>query len=245
MFNATGSNGGFSLGGQANAYLLYRLSWDAPPANATAIALDFGALYYGAQNAAAIGALLAASIHAWLPTSSPSVGDFALFWTMMQHDNGDSFGGIARMNVTLAQFQAAADESGVAIGAMEAALGRVDPSAIPSTNPYGYAGAVRAVGVSKAYLAALFAWRSAGLAVALLGKKPTPTECSTTLGLIADLGVKVGNFDAAYPIESASWVVGRLDKALESYPPFLKTVQRTMAGYVEPWGDEVKSVCQL
>jgi hypothetical protein len=172
------------------------------------------------------------------------VGDFSLFWTMMQHDHGDSFGGIARMNVTLAQFQAAADASGVAVGVMEAALGRVDPSAIPSTNPYGYAGAVRAVGVTKGYLAALFAWRSAGLAVALLGKKPAPSACSDTLGLIADLGAKVAVFDAAYPIESASWVVGRLDRALESYPPFLKSVQRTMADYVGPWGAAVKSVCK-
>lgn len=245
MFNGTESNGGFSLGGQSNAYLLYRLSWDAPPANATAIALDFGALYYGAPNAAAIGALLAASIHAWLPTSSPSVGDFALFWTMMQHDHGDTFGGIARMNVTLAQFQAAANASEAAVGDMEAALERVVPSAIPPTNPLGYAGAVRAVGVSKAYLAALFAWRSAGLAVALLGEKPTPSACNDTLALIADLGAKVAVFDGAYPIESASWVVGRLDKALESYPPFLQSVQRTMGDFVEPWETTVKKTCGL
>ena len=70
IFTPTATNGGFALGAQANAYLLYRLSWDPLPANETQIALDFGALYFGAANAGAIAALLGSSLPAWLQTTS-------------------------------------------------------------------------------------------------------------------------------------------------------------------------------
>jgi hypothetical protein len=242
VFNATPSNGGFALGAQANAYLLSRLSWDAAP-NASAIALDFGALYYGAANAPAVAALLAASLQAWLPTSSPaSVGDFTLFWTMLQHDVG-AFARLAASGATLAAFEAAAAASAAAVGDMQAALAAISPASIPASNPQGWAGAARAVGVSGGYLQALFAWRSTGLRVALLGPHPTATACGAALAAIADMAAKVGAFDAAFPIESASWVVGRLDPALQSYPPFLQSSERTMAAFAPRWRAQVAAVC--
>jgi len=244
VFAPTATNGGFSLGPQANAYLLSRLSWDALPANETQIALDFGALFFGAKNAAPVEALLRASLPAWLATSAPSaVGDFTLFWTMMQHDMG-TFGALARKNVSLAQFAAAAAASAAAVAQMEAALAAVDPGAVPGSNPLGYAGAARAVAVSKGYLAALFAWRSAGLAVALLGAAPDAAACAEARGLVAAMAAAVAQFGAAFPLESASWVVAALDPALESAPSFLTTTsERTMAGYEPVWAAAVAAVC--
>ena len=244
VFAPTATNGGFALGPQANAYLLSRLSWDALPANETQIALDFGALFFGASNAAPVAALLNASLPAWLATSAPSsVGDFTLFWTMMQHDKG-TFDGLARKNVTLAQFQDAADASTAALSQMEAALAAVDPGAVPASNPRGYAGAARAVAVSKGYLAALFAWRSAGLSVALLGAAPSAGACAEARGLVAAMADAVARFGAAFPTESASWVVASLDPALESAPSFLTTTsERTMAGYGAVWTAAVAAVC--
>ena len=73
-----------------------------------------------------------------------------------------SFGPLAAKGITLAQMDAAANASAAAVGAMVTALAAVDPSVVPSTNPAGYAGAVRAVGVTKGYLEAYFSWRAAG-----------------------------------------------------------------------------------
>jgi hypothetical protein len=251
VWNATATNGGFALGAQANAYLLSRLSWaDAASGeipNATAIALDFGALYYGPENAEAVRALLNASLHAWLPTSYP-LNDFSLFWTMMQHDVG-TFAKLAHANATIDSFTAPAAASDAAIAAMEAALAAVQPQRIPASNPSGWAGATRAVGVSKGYLAALFAWRATGLRVALLGvavqrgTPPTPAACAAARSALADMAAKVQAFDAAFPLESASWVVGRLDPALESYPPFLQSSERTMAAFAPVWSAQVEAAC--
>lgn len=242
IFNSTTTNGGFSLGAQANAFLLYRLAWDAPPANATQIALDFGSLFFGAANAPAVVALLDASLPAWLATSSPSsVGDFTLFWTMMQHDS-NSFTKIAGQHVTLAQLQSAADASTAAVARMEAALAQIDAASVPV--PAVYTGAVRGVGVTKSYLACYHSWRTAGLAVVLLGSKPAPAACAAARSAVAAMVSAVASFDAAYPVESASWVVGALDVALWSAPSFLtNTYNRTMAGYEGSWSGQVDTKC--
>lgn len=244
LFNATPTNGGFSLGGQANAYLLSRLSRDAPPANATAIARDFGTLFFGAANAAPIAALLNASLHAWLPTSLPAgVGDFTLFWTMMQHDSGGAFSGLAK-RFTGAQFRAAAAASAAAVADMAAALAAVDPAAVPASNPRGFEGAARAVGVTQGYLAAAFAWRTAGLLVAQLGAAPVAAACAEARGALADLAAAAAAFGAAFPAEAAAWVVASVDPALFSYPPFLSSLERTMAGFVPLWTAMVEATCK-
>jgi hypothetical protein len=249
-FAPTATNGGFALGAQANAYLLSRLSWDALPANETQIALDFGTLFFGAANARAVAALLDASLPAWLQTSAPaSVGDFTLFWTMMQHDNGAFKKLVAKGNASALadEFQAAADASAAAVERMEAALAAVDPGSVPGSNPAGYAGAARAVALSKAYLAALFAWRSAGLAVAALAAQPPPAgaaACDAAGAAAAASGAAAAAFDAAFPIESAAWEVGSLDAALYSAPGFLtSTRERTMAAYGPAWAADIAAAC--
>jgi hypothetical protein len=241
LFNGTATNGGFSLSGQANAYTLYRLAWDMPPANATRIALDFGTLYYGAENAGAIAELLAASIDAWAATSLPAaLGDFTLFWTMMQHDTGQ-FGGLAA-RFTVADFDAPAAASDAAVARMAAALARVAPAAVPT--PGALAGAARAVDVSRRYLAAAFAWRAAGLVVAQLGRAPLAGACADARARVATLDQRASAFGAAYPRESAAWVVADLDPALYSHPPFLDSSQRTMRGFVAQWNAQIDAVCK-
>ena len=242
LFNATATNGGFSLGGQANAYLIYRLSWDTQP-NETQIALDFGTLFYGAENSVAVAQLLNASFYAWLPTSSPEgLGDFTLFWTMMQHDVG-TFSGLAT-KYTLTEFDAAASASSAAIDVMENALSLIDPSKIPTAFPYAYAGAARAVSMTRHYLSAAFSWRNAGLSVAQLGSKPTPTQCADSTNRIALLLNSTTTFGNLFPIEGAQWVVSSLDESLYSHPPFLNSSERTMIDFVERWLGQVKSVCK-
>jgi hypothetical protein len=244
VFNATATNGGFALGAQANAYRLSRLS-DGGNASASAIALDFGALFYGAENAEPVRALLNASLHAWLPTSYP-LNDFSLFWTMMQHDVG-TFGKLAAANVSLASFTAPAAASAVAVASMEAALAALRPGSIPASNPFGLQGATRAVAVSKGYLQALFAWRTAGLTVALLQQQHRPPRppaaCAAARAAVLDMAARVSDFDAAFPLESASWVVGRLDPGLYSFPPFLESTERTMAAFAPLWSAQVEAAC--
>ena len=242
LFNATETNGGFSLGGQSNAYLLYRLSWDTQP-NETQIALDFGTLFYGKENAEAIAQLLNASFYSWLPTSSPSgLGDFTLFWTMMQHDVG-TFSGLAK-KFTLAEFDAAESESSAAIDVMESALALVDPSKIPLAYPNAYNGAARAVSMTRHYLSAAFSWRNAGLSVAQLGATPTPTQCADSKRRVALLLNTTTTFGQLFPIEGAQWVVSSLDESLYSHPPFLNSSERTMFDFVERWLGQVSSVCK-
>ena len=54
----------------------------------------------------------------------------------------------------------------------------------------------------------------------------------------------IADFDEAYPLESAAWVVGRLDPALYSAPSFLtNTFNRTMSGYEHSWGTQVTTKC--
>jgi len=244
VFNATPTNGGFSLGGQANAYLLSRLSRDAPPANATQIARDFGALFFGAANAAPVAALLAASLRAWLPTSAPAgVGDFTLFWTMMQHDAGGAFGALAK-KFTAAEFRAASDASAAAVADMEAALRGIDPAAVPASSPGALAGAARAVGVTRGYLAAAFAWRTAGLLVAALGGAPGAAACADARAALQQLSGAAAAFGAAFPEEAAAWVVAAVDPALLSWPPFLDSAERTMAGFVPLWAAAVDGACK-
>lgn len=243
LFNGTAANGGFSLSGQANAYLLYRLSWDALPANATAIALDFGTLFYGAGNAEAVAALLAASFRAWLPTSSPSaLGDFTLFWTHMQHDTG-TFSGLAK-KFKASDFDTPAAESAAAVADMEAALAKIDPALVPPAYAAAAAGAVSAVSVSRRYLAAYFAWRSTGLVIAQLGAAPSSAACADARTRITTLAAAIADFDMAHPIASMTWVVGTLDPALYSHPPFLSSSQRTMAGFVGAWTSQIDGVCK-
>ena len=92
--------------------------------------------------------------------------------------------------------------------------------------------------------AALFAWRSAGLAVALLGAAPDAAACAEARGLVAAMAAAVAQFGAAFPLESAAWVVAALDPALESAPSFLTTTsERTMAGYEPVWTAAVAAVC--
>jgi len=243
LFNGTETNGGFSLGGQANAYLASRLAWaDPAPTDAVQIALDFGTLFYGAANAAPVARLLNASFYAWLATSSPrSVGDFTLFWTMMQHDVG-TFGKLAP-TTSLDDFDAAARASADAVADMEAALGAIDAAAVPAAHPRAYAGAVRAVGVARGYLAAAFAWRAAGLATAQLGRAPAPAACARARAYVAALNASARAFDAAFPRESAAWEVGALDAALYSHPPFLTSTYRTQLEFVEPWAAQARAVC--
>jgi len=129
MFNGTLTNGGFSLGGQANAYALYRLSWDAGM-NATQIALDFGTQFYGARNAPHIAALLSVSPNAWVQTSLPvTLGDFTLFWTVMQR-NGN-FTPLAP-KFSMDSFDVGRNNSANAVAAMRGAFAKVDPTAIPA-----------------------------------------------------------------------------------------------------------------
>jgi len=241
LFNSTEANGGFSLSGQANAYLLYRLSWGAT--NASAIALDFGTLFYGAGNAEPVAALLDASFGAWLPTSSPAaLGDFTLFWTHMQHDVG-TFSGLAhKFNVT--DFDLPAATSAAAVAGMEAALARIDPALVPPAYAAAAAGAVNAVSVTKRYLAAYFAWRATGLVVAQLGAAPLADACAAARARLATLAAAVADFDAAHPLASRTWVVGALDPALFSHPPFLTSSQRTMAGFVVSWASQVDAACK-
>jgi hypothetical protein len=244
IFTPTPTNGGFALGAQANAYLLYRLSWDSLPANETEIARDFGTLFFGEANALAVTSLLQASLPAWLQTSYPrSVGDFVLFWTMMQHDHG-TFASLASKNVTLAEFEVAATASAAAIAQMEMALAAIDPAQVPPTNPAGYAGAVRAVALTKSYLAALFAWRSAGLAVALLGARPAPAACAAARDALDAMVASTAAFGATFPLEGAAWVVSALDPALFSAPSFLTTTtERTMNGYTPLWNSSITTAC--
>lgn len=259
LFNATPTNGGFSLSGQANAYTLYRLSWSdtqavggkgaAAAPNSSTVANDFATLYYGAANAPAMAALLNASMYAWIQTSSPSrINDFSLFWTHMQHDPIPSeFAKLAAGGLTLAEVTAPANASAAAVVLMQEALAAIDPAAVPATNPSGYAGAVRAVGLTAAYLRAYFGWRSAGTAVALLdtpGAAPSPADCATASALVAEAMAAAYAFGDAYPIESATWVVSTLDPALYSAPPFLaNTLERTMVGYASPWTGNITRAC--
>ena len=242
LFNATSTNGGFSLGGQANAYLLSRLSWDVAPANDTQIALDFGTIFYGAVNAVPIARLLNASFSAWLATSSPhALGDFTLFWTMMEHDNG-SFEKLAN-TFSIKDFDAAAEASAAAVAEMVEALSLISPAAVPEAYPYAYAGAVRAVGITRGYLAAMFSWRSAGLAVAQLGKKPSVSACAYVKAKLIELSTSTQLFGENFPIEAAQWTVSTLDPGLYSHPPFLDSTERTMAGFITPWTAQVNGVC--
>ncbi len=244
VFNATPTNGGFAFGAQANAYLLSRLSWDTT-ATASAVALDFGTLFYGAENAEPVRALLNASLHAWLPTSYP-LSDFSLFWTMMQRDVG-TFGKLAAANTSLASFAAPAAASAQAVASMEAALAALRPGSIPASNPNGLAGAARAVAVTKGYLQALFAWRTAGLTVALLQQQyrppRPPAACAAARAALQALSTATAAFDASFPLESASWVVGRLDPGLYSFPPFLESTERTMAAFEPLWAAAVQAAC--
>jgi len=118
---------------------------------------------------------------------------------------------------------------------------------VPGSNPAGYAGAARAVALSKAYLAALFAWRSAGLAVAALAAQPPPAgaaACDAARAAAAASGAAAAAFDAAFPIESAAWEVGSLDVALFSAPGFLTSTRaRTMAAYGPAWAADIAAAC--
>lgn len=161
----------------------------------------------------------------------------------MQHDYG-TFGGLASKNVTLAEFQAAADASAAAVAQMETALAAVDPARVPPTNPAGYAGAARGVALSKGYLRAAFAWRLAGLSVALLGAHPAPAACASARAALADMQASAAAFGAAFPLEGAAWVVSTLDPALYSAPSFLTTTsERTMAAYASGWAASITAAC--
>lgn len=236
----------FALGAQANAYLAYRLAWDTPqPGNNTmGVALDFGTLYYGQSNAAAVADLLAASIGAWAQTSVPSnIGDFTLFWTMMQHADGE-FESLLKKGVTAADTLPAARASEVALNAMSAALSRIDPAQIPPTNPAGYAGAARGVALSGNYLRAYFSWRAAGLAFAALGNKPNATACAEARAGLGNLTSAAAAFGGSFPIEGAQWAVSGLSEELWSAPSFLtNTYERSMAGWEGRWSQQLEGVC--
>jgi hypothetical protein len=242
LFNGTETNGGFSLGGQANAYLLYRLSWDKQPTNETQIALDFGTLFFGEENAIPIARILNASFYAWLPTSSPiGLGDFTLFWTMMQHDVG-TFSSLST-KFSLLDFDKASNLSFVAINEMENALSLIDPTKIPISFPNAYTGAVRAISLTRHYLSAYFSWRAAGLSVAQLGSKPIASQCIDSYERIDLLNQTASTFGILFPIEGAQWVVSSLDESLYSHPPFLTSTERTMLLFVNRWMNQTSSVC--
>jgi hypothetical protein len=191
-----------------------------------------------------VAELLAASMHAWLPTSSPAgLGDFTLFWTHMQHDVG-TFSGLAA-KYSVAEFDAAAAASAAAVAQMEAALARIDPARVPPAYPAAAAGAATAVSLTRRYLAAHFAWRSAGLVVAQLSAAhtPPPADCAAARARVAALAAAAADFGAAHPIAAATWVVDALDEALWSHPPFLTSTQRTMAGFVKPWSSQIDALC--
>jgi hypothetical protein len=57
------------------------------------------------------------------------------------------------------------------------------------------------------------------------------------------MAARVSDFDAAFPLESASWVVGRLDPGLYSFPPFLESTERTMAAFAPLWSAQVEAAC--
>jgi hypothetical protein len=243
MFNGTATNGGFSLGGQANAYLIGRLGanvTDSPDA----IAHDFGALYYGQANAAAIASLLNASFAAWLQMSYPlAIGDFTLMWTLMPRPTWGGWQSVAS-KVTIAELQAAQNASAAAVAVMQAAVGALNPAAIPPTTPGGVAPVQRAVGVSALYLQAYFVWREAGVRNATLGAAPTPAACQGIAGVLAQLASAVQAFQTAYPIESGQWAVGSLDASLWIAPTFLTpTAYRTMADWAGAWQAHVNAVC--
>ena len=241
MFNGTQTNGGFSLGGQSNAYALYRLSWDAT-ATPAQIALDFGTQFFGASNAPFIAAVLNISSNAWLQTSTPSaLGDFTLFWTLLQR-NGNFTPLAARF--TLDEFEVGRINAAAAVAEMRSAFTHVDQSAIPASYPDAYAGAQRAIEVTALYLDAYFAWRSAGLSVAqlLMMPAPFPVDCEDAVARVSAMNVSVSAFDDAFPLESKAWVVGDLDPALLSYPPFLASAERTMKGYVSAWNSAINTV---
>jgi hypothetical protein len=241
----------FALGAQANAYLTYRLAWDTPPppGNDTtrSIAIDFGTLYYGSSNAVAVADLLEASFGAWLQTSYPSsIGDFTLFWTMMQHAD-KQFADLLQKNITAADTLPAATASAAAAAAMAAALARIDPTQVPPTNPAGYAGAVRGVAISTRYLRAYFSWRATGLAFAALTAakpQPSPEACAEARAGLGNLTSAVSAFGEAFPIEGAQWAVSGLSRELWSAPSFLtSTTQRDMAGWVTIWSAQLASEC--
>jgi hypothetical protein len=241
MFNATPTNGGFSLGGQSNAYALQRLSWDAA-ANATQIALDFGTLFYGQPNAPHIAAILNQSSNAWLQTSSPAaLGDGALFWTVMQR-NGNFTSLASQFDID--SFDVGRFNAATIVETMRSAFAQIDPAAVPTQNPDAYEGARRAIEVTARYLDAYFAWRTAGLSVAqlLANPAPFPVDCEDSVARVGELRVAVDAFDAEFPFESAAWVIGNLDPALYSHPPFLNSLERTMRDYAVAWGAAINTV---
>jgi len=244
LFNGTATNGGFSLGGQANAYLIGRLAANVSD-SPDAIARDFGALYYGQANADAVAALLNASFTAWLQMSYPlAIGDFTLMWTLMPRPTQALWASVAS-RVTIAELQAAQNTSALAVATMQAAVASLVPSAIPPTTPGGVAAVQRAVGVTGSYLQAYFTWREAGIRNATLGSAPTSQACTQQATALAALGPALAAFSTAYPIESAQWGVGSLDPSLWIAPTFLTpTTLRSMADWANAWKAEFQAVCK-
>ena len=129
---------------------------------------------------------------------------------------------------------------------MASALARIDPAEVPSTNPAGYAGAARGVGLSAAYLRAYFSWRAAGLAFAQLPAQPgtNATACAEARAGLGNVTADVAAFGAAYPIEGAQWAVSGLSQELWSAPSFLtNTFERDMAGWEGRWAAQLATAC--
>lgn len=245
MFNGTETNGGFSLNGQANSYLIYRLAWNST-ADPMDIAADFGTLYYGASNSPYIVTILNASLYAWYQTSVPeTIGDFTLFWTMMSHSYSSLWAHLVTEGVTADQCAFASNVSASYITVMENALRQINPNVIPSTNPSGYNALVRAIGISRDYLNAAFSWREAGMRNITLGTNPSVDQCTVTRNIVLQAQTMIETFGQRYPIEDGNWAVNSLGEELYSAPTFLTNTQyRTMSGWIQPWLTYLNTVCK-
>ena len=245
MFNGSATNGGFSLNGQANSYLIYRLAWNSTT-DPLEIAADFGTLYFGEENSPYVVTILNASFYAWYQTSEPeTIGDFTLFWTMMSHSYSSLWLHLVNEGVTVGQCTLAGNISASYITIMENALSLINPNTIPSTNPNGYQGLTRAVNIARDYLAAVFAWREAGIRNITLGNNPTSDQCTATKNSIITAQNAIVLFGQRYPLEDHNWAVYNLGEELYSAPTFLTNTQyRTMYGWIEPWLTQVNMVCK-
>lgn len=249
MFNGTATNGGFSMT-QANAYALYRLSWNASDTS-EAIATDWSTLYFGATNSIPVAGILAESINAWYQTSEPSsIGDYTLMWTMMTRASPLIFQSLYTQGVTADQCRQAMNASMESLAVMQGYLDMVDPSAIPgspSQAAAAYAGLVRSIGISRDYLTAYFWWREAGIRNASLATDTSQGNCAVQMDVLRSLSSSVSTFAARYPLEDSNWAVSTLGTELYSVPFWWaepgNVWYRTMAEWVPAWQAAQATAC--
>ena len=143
--------------GQANVYLLSRLSWD-PDASVDAIARDFAALHLGADNARAGGEALMATEDAFREEYVGGTHPCYIKWTMTFGPRPD-FMKDAYKNNPLDVILASNGRAIKAVDKMQRAFAKVDPAKAP--NPERYAKFKEGIDKTALYLRTFYLWREA------------------------------------------------------------------------------------